>query len=50
VLGATESPKLGILVDKASEEVKINGFDEESIAKNPAYKKAIRFSISITIQ
>jgi uncharacterized iron-regulated protein len=39
VLGATESPKLGILVDKASEEVKINGFDEESIAKKSGLQK-----------
>lgn len=39
VLEAPESPKLGILVDKGSEEVKINDFSEESIAKISGLKK-----------
>jgi aminopeptidase N len=39
VLEAPESPKLGILVDKDSEEVKINDFSEESIAKISGLKK-----------
>lgn len=39
VLEAPESPKLGILLDKDNEEVKINDFSEESIAKISGLKK-----------
>ena len=38
-LQATESPKLGILVDNSGEEVKINGFDEKSVAKTSGMKE-----------
>jgi aminopeptidase N len=38
-LKATESPKLGILVDNSGEEVKINGFDEKSVAKTSGMKE-----------
>ncbi len=38
-LETTESPKLGILVDKSSQEVKIDDFSEESIAKISGIKK-----------
>lgn len=41
-LEATESPKLGILVERGVEEVKINGFSEESIAKRSGLKEGDR--------
>ena len=41
-LEATESPKLGILVERGVEEVKINGFSEESIAKRCGLKEGDR--------
>ncbi|MGB7293861.1 MAG: ChaN family lipoprotein [Thermodesulfobacteriota bacterium] len=39
VLEAPESPKLGILVDKDNEKVKINDFSDESVAKISGLKK-----------
>jgi uncharacterized iron-regulated protein len=39
VLEPPESPKLGILVDKDNEEVKINDFSDESIAKISGLRK-----------
>jgi aminopeptidase N len=38
-LETTESPKLGILVDRTDKEVKINGFAEKSVAKTSGLKK-----------